>query len=201
MLGDLDRDGSFYLSEVRLEEMFGGPISDGPHQLHLIARDVRGYASPTFSVSFTLDKEAPLLEVESPIPGTVYADNMEASGAVYDTTSSVASLVSKVDLEPWFDVTIDPQGLFAFDTAFALDGSDDGQHTIEFVATDQAGNVSAPNSVSFVLATALPPDPSTVAPPWTLQWPRRWRLPLHFSTPAMIQFRLVWILIRSSHNV
>src|SRR5207245_9430452 len=42
-----------------------------------------------------------------------------------------------------------------FTTSFALDGSADGLHTVRFVATDKAGNMASPASVSFTLNSAV----------------------------------------------
>ncbi len=95
MLGDVGRDGSFYLSETRIEEIFAEPLVNGPHQLHLLARDARGYTTPTVSLPFTLDTGAPLLEMHSPVPGSVFADNVEVSGVVHDADSSVALLTAQ----------------------------------------------------------------------------------------------------------
>src|SRR5207247_864946 len=47
-------------------------------------------------------------------------------------------------------------GKFSFATAFALDGSVDGAHTVEFRATDAASNVSAPIAFPLTLGSKAP---------------------------------------------
>src|SRR5262249_812183 len=47
-------------------------------------------------------------------------------------------------------------GNFSFTTSFALDGSANGSHTINFQATDAAGNVTPPVAFTFSLGTTGP---------------------------------------------
>ncbi len=58
LLGDLNANGSFTLNFARLQAIFGGTLSDGPHFLFLEAIDPLGNSS-TQTINFTLDTQAP----------------------------------------------------------------------------------------------------------------------------------------------
>ena len=51
--------GQFTLNRDDLDRIFGGPLLDGPHTLHLIAQDDRGVSSELADITFTLDTLAP----------------------------------------------------------------------------------------------------------------------------------------------
>ncbi len=50
-------------------------------------------------------------------------------------------------------MAVDAQGHFSIDTGLPTDETADGSHTVHLVATDQAGNVSSPYDLTFVLDT------------------------------------------------
>ena len=54
-------------------------------------------------------------------------------------------------------------GTFQFSTQLALNGTADGSHTVTFLATDNAGNVSNPASYTFTLDT-VPPNVVITSP-------------------------------------
>src|SRR5207248_678360 len=70
--------------------------------------------------------------------------------------SGVQSLKVQADGGGFAPVALDVNGNFAVPTAFALDGSADGAHTLRFRATDYAGNVSEPFVYAFTLDTRAP---------------------------------------------
>jgi hypothetical protein len=83
--------------------------------------------------------------------------NVTITGQVTDNLSGVASLEVQVDGGGYNPVTFNATtGGFSFLTKFALDGSADGAHTIDFEATDNAGNTSAPVALQFALGTKPP---------------------------------------------
>jgi hypothetical protein len=53
-------------------------------------------------------------------------------------------------------IAFDAEGRFTLPTAFALDGSADGVHTLTLTATDARGNASAPFTLGFTLDTRAP---------------------------------------------
>src|SRR5262249_61676078 len=83
--------------------------------------------------------------------------NVTIAGQVTDNLSGVARLEVQVDNGAYAPLPFDPSmGTFSFTTAFALNGSADGVHVINFRATDAAGNVAAPVAFSFTLGTQAP---------------------------------------------
>ena len=83
--------------------------------------------------------------------------NVTLGGRVSDDRSAIGSLRVQVDSGPLQDVPFDPAtGGFSYSTALSLDGTADGAHLVQFVATDAAGNVSGPVSQSFRLDTQAP---------------------------------------------
>jgi cyclophilin family peptidyl-prolyl cis-trans isomerase len=103
------------------------------------------------------DTTPPVVELLSPLPGQTLDDNVTIEGKVTDVGSGVLFLTASVDGGPAMTIEFTPETSFEFLTTFATDGSDDGEHTITFVARDIAGNVSAPETFTFTLQTPLRP--------------------------------------------
>lgn len=98
---------------------------DGFHTWELIATDPAGN-SKIISGGFELDaKVAP--KIISPIDGAVVQSNVEVSGTI---TPGTTPLQAWIDSNPPIEVTVDNTGHFSFTTSFALDGSQNGKHTI-----------------------------------------------------------------------
>jgi RHS repeat-associated protein len=109
-----------------------------------------------FAPTNPTDNTPPTITLTSPSAGIVTNHNVTVAGQVTDDSSGVASLQAKIDQGSFSNVTFDANGNFSFMTGLALDGSADGLHTVQMVATDKAGNVSAPVSTTFTLDT-IPP--------------------------------------------
>src|SRR6267143_665590 len=105
---------------------------------------------------FTLSKD-----IQAP---TIIADNTPANtntnltltGQIIDNISGVAQSQYKIDNGSFQTLTLDSQGGFSITTAFALNGTNDGLHTITISAKDAANNSAAPFTRSFTLDTLLP---------------------------------------------
>src|SRR5262249_22529385 len=78
------------------------------------------------------------------------------TGSVLDNLSGVQVLEASIDGGAPQSVVFDQTGKFALALNLPTDGSADGQHTVSFVATDAAGNVTTPLNLSVVLATKAP---------------------------------------------
>jgi hypothetical protein len=72
------------------------------------------------------------------------------------TNFGVTSFTVQLDSATPTNVTLNSDGSFSVPVTLPLDGSADGQHTLTFVATDPAGNVSAPTTFTFTLDTKAP---------------------------------------------
>ncbi len=117
------------------------------------------------STQVSLDTTAPTIAVSTPKNGVITNTNVNISGVVTDNLSGVASLTAQVDGGTAFAVSVGSNGSFSFPTSFALNGTNDGSHTVSLVATDVAGNVSGPTNLALTLDTQ--PPVVTIASPAT----------------------------------
>ncbi|HRF73519.1 MAG TPA: Ig-like domain-containing protein, partial [Accumulibacter sp.] len=101
------------------------------------------------------DTQAPRLLLDQ-AEGLVTASNIEISGRVLDALSGVVTLEGALDADSPVSIAFDGEGRFTLATAFALDGSADGLHTLTLTATDARGNHSAPLTLDFTLDTRAP---------------------------------------------
>lgn len=126
------------------------PLPEGPATLTLTATDAAGNASTT-TVSFTVDRTPPTLQVVSPTEGAVLTGlPVVVQGFVHDSAGASVSV----------------DGIPAVRTGDAWHVSfaelPEGPRTFAVLATDGAGNVSAAN-VSIVLAL-VPPAVAIASP-------------------------------------
>ncbi len=160
VLGTLGQGGRFSFDLARLVQINQGPLSDGPHTLHLQAADDHGNTSGLFNIAFTLDTQTPVVRILAPTSGVITNRNVTVSGNVTDTTTRATSLQGRLDAGTFFNVPFNPAtGAFAFDTTLALNGTADGTHTVHLQGTDAAGNVSNFFDVSLNLDTTPPTAP------------------------------------------
>src|SRR5262249_42578227 len=137
--------------------------ADGPHQLSFVATDQAGNttaAAPT-AVSFVLETQGPTLTVQA--PPAVVTTNVTINGQAADPLSSVMTVMAQVDGAVPFPLTFDAVGHFSYTTAFRLDGSQDGLHTVQFMAINDAVKLTT-RSVSFTLNTSSPTPTPTPTP-------------------------------------
>jgi hypothetical protein len=122
---------------------------------HTAGQNVANWVLRTFNLS--ADTIPPRVSLDNVLPGGASNKNVTITGQATDNLSGVAALVVEVDGGAAVPLSFDAKtGNFSFTTSFALDGKADGQHTIFFRATDAAGNVSAPATFTFTLATQPP---------------------------------------------
>ena len=122
------------------------PLDDGTYTFVFVATDEAGNSSDPESVTFEVDTEPPALsvdDVDSPTNNdqpTITGETEPGATVTVDTGDGTET------------VTADADGSFSF-TPSPLD---DGTYTFEFVATDEAGNTSDPESVTFEVDTDAP---------------------------------------------
>jgi hypothetical protein len=116
-------------------------------------RALASYVLGTFDVR--QDVAPPHLVLDS--AGGASKTNVTITGQVTDNLSGVAKLQVQVDQGAFTALSFNAAtGKFSFPTSFALDGTADGAHTINFLATDVAGNTSTPVTFTFTLGTQAP---------------------------------------------
>ena len=108
------------------------------------------------SFSTTTDTVGPRILIEGSVTQLVTSQDPVLSGHVLDNLSGVAGLESRLDGGPAAAVTVDAQGRFTISPGLPQDGTADGSHVLQLVATDGAGNTSLPLFVTFTLDTRSP---------------------------------------------
>jgi hypothetical protein len=162
--GTANDDGDF---TIVLDE----PLTDGDHELELIAKDKVGNESDPTETTVSVDTEAPKAPVLE-----AFDDIVDGTGVVRGTAEPGSTVVIRdADGREIGRGAADAQGHFAFRTTVPLEP---GAHLLAVVAVDRVGNESPGSSMLVTLVpeqegdTALPeittpevPLPSTVAPP------------------------------------
>ncbi len=133
-------------------------LSDGVHTVAVNCSDHDGNSAVEKSVSFTVDTVAPVLTVTQPKESGTYVANaaFTVKGTTNDVTSSVASVVIKLNGTDQGDVTVDSAG--NFEKAVTLK---EGSNTIEVTAKDRAGKTTTV-SRTIILDLSVP-DIETVS--------------------------------------
>ncbi|RKG29321.1 BapA/Bap/LapF family large adhesin, partial [Acinetobacter tianfuensis] len=133
------------------------PLADGQFRLEAISKDAYGATSAPANIKFIIDTVKPTVDIDD-------------AGAVNDATPSFSG---KTEANAAVTVTVkDASGkvLATGAAVVAADGSwtytapnlADGTYTVEAVAKDRAGNLSAPDSTSVTVDTVAQLDALTV---------------------------------------
>jgi hypothetical protein len=102
----------------------------------------------------TTDTQAPTTVLDD--SKAVANTNLTFTGQLLDNLSGVASAQYRIDSGNLQPLTFDTNGKFSITTTFALDGTQDGTHSLTIIARDAAGNISAGYNRSFILDTKAP---------------------------------------------
>jgi cyclophilin family peptidyl-prolyl cis-trans isomerase len=149
---DLNTDGTFSFTPGLATD----GSADGPYTVQLAAVDTSGHVSYAAPISFRLAAVPPVVHVDD-LGGTSFSDNQTITGKVSAAPahSFGRTLTVSVDGSSTVaSVLVSTQGEFSYTTQLRTDGSQEGQHTFTFVATDSVGNQSAPVTVTFSLNTS-----------------------------------------------
>ncbi len=150
----LNGAGQFSIDLARLNTLAGGTLSQGAHVLRLVAETAQGVASDPVEVEFVFDSIAPALVdlVLAPVSDTPpLGDNTTTAESI--TVQGLSSAGATVTLGAR-SVLVPSNGEFSFaDVALSL-----GANTLNFTATDVAGNtVAASLVVTRELADGVEP--------------------------------------------
>ncbi len=129
-------------AEAGRSRIYGGIHFQEANQDGLAAgQALANFVLDTFNVS--ADTQAPRILLSAPPDGFVTGTNVTVTGRVLDNLVGVKSLLVGWDSIPTSSpVSFDAEGNFTLPTTFATNGTADGPHTLNFQATDFAGNVS-----------------------------------------------------------
>ncbi|NEZ66600.1 tandem-95 repeat protein [Leptolyngbyaceae cyanobacterium CCMR0082] len=160
ILGARQADGSFTLSRIQLEAIYGQPLGDGEHRLRLWAKDQWANRTDIVELVFTLDTTAP--------PLTLGLDSAFDTGQLGDQQTELETVTLVGQTEPNLSVTLeqtgasttaDVTGQFSF-TNITLQ---EGANTFTVSTTDIAGNEAVFTEVLTRVVVNTPPtaDPDT----------------------------------------
>ncbi|MDD1755338.1 MAG: right-handed parallel beta-helix repeat-containing protein [Methanomassiliicoccales archaeon] len=123
-------------------------LTEGAHTFSVRAFD-NASNSYTTSVSFVVDLTAPLLAIDSPSEGSMFAwADVAVAWTGYDDLSGIQNYSVRIDGQNWTQVT-------DANTSFVFTGLSEGLHTASVKAIDNAGNYVIMN-VSFTVDVTSP---------------------------------------------
>ncbi len=166
VLAQRQSDGRFTFTRIQLEQIYGGTLPDGLHQLHLQAKDEYGNLSSVFTLSFTLD-------TITPAPSNLkLAPESDSGQSHYDTITRIntpiitgqAEVGAQVDLYDGNQIigsaTTSSDGTWQITTTALTNGT----HAVTAIATDIAGNISSLSQALTLTIDALQPQLTFTTP-------------------------------------
>ena len=134
-------------------------LPDGTHYYSAFARNVAG-DSPTVSVSFSVDTQAPAAPVVvTPANGSNTSDSTPTVSGTGEPGATVSVVVDGATVGT---TTVDGAGNWTYTLATALS---EGAHSVRATQTDGAGNTSVvSNTNTFTVDTVAPGAPVVVTP-------------------------------------
>ncbi|MCS5493021.1 Ig-like domain-containing protein [Curtobacterium flaccumfaciens] len=149
--GEANDDGDF---SIELDE----PLTDGEHKLELVAADKAGNESDPTDTTVDVDTEAP----NAPVV-TSPSDLDNGKGPITGTAEPGSTVIIRDEdgNELGRGEANDDDGDFSIELDEPLD---DGEHKLELVAQDNAGNISTPTPVTVDVDTEAPDAPVVTSP-------------------------------------
>ncbi|WIE64311.1 Ig-like domain-containing protein [Curtobacterium sp. MCLR17_036] len=145
-----DEDGDF---TIVLDE----PLSEGEHELEVVAEDRVGNTSTVTPVTVDVDTEAP----EKPVV-TSPSDLADGTGPITGTAEAGATVIVRdEDGKELGRGTADDNGDF---TIVLDEPLTEGEHKLEVVAEDKVGNTSRPTETTVDVDTEAPDKPIVTSP-------------------------------------
>ena len=114
-------------------------LPEGFYVLEVTAIDSAGNPANTITHSFTVDRTAPLLVVNSSVGALT---NLDSNTLTFSANESAS-----------FNCNVDGSGFSACTSPLALSGLADGQHNVDVQAVDLANNVSTVSTVNWTIDT------------------------------------------------
>ncbi|WP_220038699.1 Ig-like domain-containing protein [Curtobacterium sp. MCLR17_040] len=148
--GEANDDGDF---SIELDE----PLNDGEHKLELVAADKAGNESGPTDTTVDVDTEAPMAPVV-----TSPSDLDNGKGPISGTAEPGSTVIIRdEDGNELGRGEANDDGDFSIELDEPLD---DGEHKLELVAADKAGNESGPTDTTVDVATEAPMAPVVTSP-------------------------------------
>ena len=148
--GEANDDGDF---SIELDE----PLDDGDHKLELVAQDKAGNNSEETTTTVDVDTKAPTAPVV-----TSPSDLADGKGPITGTAEPGATVIIRDE-----DGTEIGRGEANDDGDFSIELDeplDDGEHKLELIAEDKAGNTSEETTTTVDIDTKAPTAPVVTSP-------------------------------------
>ncbi|MCS5517719.1 Ig-like domain-containing protein, partial [Curtobacterium flaccumfaciens] len=148
--GEANDDGDF---SIELDE----PLDDGEHKLELVAQDKAGNTSEETKTTVDVDTEAPTAPVV-----TTPSDLSDGKGPITGTAEPGSTVIIRDE-----DGNEIGRGEANDDGDFSIELDeplDDGEHKLELIAEDDAGNESNPTDTTVDVDTEAPTAPVVTSP-------------------------------------
>ncbi len=117
------------------------------------------------SASFTVrDGTPPVVDVISPESGRYYNSAFDMTVVAEDDASGVDYVEYRTDGGPWKLLPLADPSSGRYTTAWLPVKADEGPHTVDFRATDKAGNTGAPVSTAIAIDLTAPEPPLITSP-------------------------------------
>jgi hypothetical protein len=154
---------NFSLTETLLDQVAGGSLFDGQHQVSIVAEDIYGNLSDPVIIDLLLDRTPP-----SQPTNVDLVDASDSGSRSDDNLTNLTSVTVMVASEPNTDlqvlvdgVIVDTLAAGAGEAFVTIDSLDGGIHTIWAVAIDPAGNESGVSeSLEIVVDLDAPTIPA-----------------------------------------
>ncbi|WP_301600041.1 Ig-like domain-containing protein, partial [Curtobacterium flaccumfaciens] len=148
--GEANDDGDF---SIELDE----PLDDGEHKLELVAQDKAGNTSEETKTTVDVDTEAPTAPVV-----TTPSDLSDGKGPITGTAEPGSTVIIRDE-----DGNEIGRGEANDDGDFSIELDeplDDGEHKLELIAQDKAGNTSEATKTTVDVDTEAPTAPVVTSP-------------------------------------
>ncbi|MBE9078257.1 cadherin domain-containing protein [Romeria aff. gracilis LEGE 07310] len=156
ILSSLQANGTFNLSRTELNQIYGSSLTDGPHSLHLLARDQYNNVT-NVDIVFTLDTRtaAPILTLQ-PTSDSGQSNQDRITNVVGPTIRGTAEAGASLEIfngnQSIGQTTVAADGTWQFTTPQL----DNGVHTLSAIATDIAGNTNTSTTFQITVDSVLP---------------------------------------------
>ncbi len=139
-------DGDWEDADTSVSHVFTG-VSDGSHTISVKVTNT-AELNGTDSVTVRVDTTDPVVSITEPLADDEFGESsVDIAWTGSDGGSGIAGYSIRVDEGSWVNV--------AMATTYTFDDLEDGDHMVEVMATDAAGN-TASASVSFLVDTTMP---------------------------------------------
>ncbi|GEM_PF-2553474 len=128
-------------------------LADGTHTIEVTARDAAGNENST-SISFTVDTVLPSIFIDSPSEDSVQGPTLTVMWHGSDSGSGIAYYSINLDNSGWIEG--------GMNTSYTFMGLIDGEHSVQVMATDNAGLVNS--TIVFFTVDAIAPEATASAP-------------------------------------